>query len=821
MGSSLVLTGGAATARTLKESISLASHGFTVGDVLRWNNGSPSYVRAQADSAVNAEVLGIVSAKVDTNTFELTYGGYIDLPQFAGISYPVLFLSGVCAGGLTHNPPSALGTVVKPVVTRHPTLNGFVLNNYLGTQIGGSSTIGIDEIQPVGTIMPFAGTSIPDTWLECNGGTYSIGSYTELYSKLCYTTGDRAPIYGHIVSISLSAGSASIHTATQVGDYVFVKNHNNAAAGTLTNPSSTPWGTLNGTDVASHENTWDVYGLVVSKGVGHDGGAYGLQVQILPKWTATGPSNTRRFIMPNFFVQGLGSNTNPNPAASAVRVISGADAKTDRGVASINTVQVLAFNVPDLSGRTPIGVMSTDSDAAGAEGDNPYIHITGQYGPIALGAMGGEDRHQLTIAEMPAHDHALFGTLTTALARTAGAGELQVNVGTAASEYPVFISDTGSNTPHNNMPPYLAVRYIIKAKPYTRAAIIDGVDLPYSNLLIRSTDSNSLRSELLSGASGGDLVFYTNGGETSKTGTERMRIYGSGNPGDILFSGDTNNTSRNPLILSVGGSQITNNKDDAFFISTKQDGTTVGYFGFNGYSTQSLKYTEWQLATRGQNDTSSQTRLYVNNLGNVGIHTGTPGASLDVNGTLKVGDFGGATNVMVKPSNTTPGAVGYVQPFYFASSGGITSNGIPAGTWFVYGQWVENTNSAYDNDPTNYMAKVWTVPTGKYLHIASDDQLWGTGTTDDGKGGKINLHWKMSNNAIETIKGAVSNWGGGWTAFVIPPTLNPSATTVGSDTVTAMSGYVFGYAEYDTYGVRGTGNNTPLGSGYGYIQRLA
>ena len=187
-------------------------------------------------------------------------------------------------------------------------------------------------------------------------------------------------------------------------------------------------------------------------------------------------------------------------------------------------------------------------------------------------------------------------------------------------------------------------------------------------------------------------------------------------------------------------------------------------------------------------------------------------------GSVIVGSFAGDTNVMVKPSNTTPGAVGYVQPFYFGYSG-QTSRGIPAGTWFVYGQWVENTNSSSDNDPTNFMAKVWTVPTGKYLHIASDDQLWGT--TDAGNGGKINLHWKMSDNATESISGAVSSWGAGWNTFVIPPTSNPSATTVGSDTVTAMSGYVFGYAQYDTYGVRGNGNNTPLGPGYGYIQRLA
>ena len=699
MGSSLVLTGGAATAKTLKEAISLTSHGFTVGDVLRFNpSGVPkSYVKAQANSAENAEVLGIVNSVSDVNTFELTYGGYIDLPQFAGVSFPVMFLSGVCAGGLTSSPPSAVGTVVKPVVTRHPLLNGFVLNNYLGTQIGGSSTIGIDEIQPVGTIMPFAGTAIPDTWLECNGGTYSIGSYAELYSKLCYTTGDRVPIYGHIVSISLSSGSASIHAATQVGDYVFVKNHNNAAAGTLTNPSSTPWGTLNGTDAASHENTWDVYGLVVSKGVGHDGGAYGLQVQILPKWTATGPSNTRRFIMPNFFVQGLNSNTNPSPAASAVRVISGVDARTDRGVASINTVQVLAFNVPDLSGRTPIGVMSTDSDAAGAEGDNPYIHITGQYGPIALGAMGGEDRHQLTEGELPSHSHGLkaisiqlaSGTPTYNLISadnhaTVTPGSLSGSVYTTTE--PPRTGATGSNVSHNNMPPYLAVRYIIKAKPYTRAAIIDGVDLPYSNLLIRSTDSNSLRSEFLSGASGGDLVFYTNSGEASKTGTERMRI---SNSGIISVGNFVTNYTNTSYRMQVSGSA---SGDSGISINLAQNGSPYG-FGVGNvtadsgsgagvashatiYSAANKNYAASAFALGFQDSASVNigsgfTPLLIgfNASSRIGIGITAPGASLDVNGTFL------ATHATVKNGLTLGVGGAFFNPVSAAPIFGVRAYG--------------------------------------------------------------------------------------------------------------------------------------------------
>ena len=46
MGSSLILTGGAAVTKTLKEAITQTAHGFTVGDVIRWNPTSspPKYV---------------------------------------------------------------------------------------------------------------------------------------------------------------------------------------------------------------------------------------------------------------------------------------------------------------------------------------------------------------------------------------------------------------------------------------------------------------------------------------------------------------------------------------------------------------------------------------------------------------------------------------------------------------------------------------------------------------------------------------------------------------------------------------------------------
>ena len=64
MGSSLILQGGAAVAKTLKESVTQTGHGFTVGDVIRWDGLQvpPKYVKAIADTAQNAEVAGVVSS---------------------------------------------------------------------------------------------------------------------------------------------------------------------------------------------------------------------------------------------------------------------------------------------------------------------------------------------------------------------------------------------------------------------------------------------------------------------------------------------------------------------------------------------------------------------------------------------------------------------------------------------------------------------------------------------------------------------------------------------------------------------------------------
>ena len=94
---------------------------------------------------------------------------------------------------------------------------------------------------------------------------------------------------------------------------------------------------------------------------------------------------------------------------------------------------------PDLRGRTLVG---------SGRAENSITNFT-------LGEMGGEEKHKLSIAEMPSHDH---GVTMAGRAKQSGR-----DTDCWWSEVPGRTEHTGGNQAHNIMQPYYVTNYIIYA----------------------------------------------------------------------------------------------------------------------------------------------------------------------------------------------------------------------------------------------------------------------------------------------------------------------------------------------------------------------
>lgn len=104
------------------------------------------------------------------------------------------------------------------------------------------------------------------------------------------------------------------------------------------------------------------------------------------------------------------------------------------------------FNLPDK--RERVSVMYKSDSTMGTTGATFDT----------IGAKGGEDKHTLSIAEMPAHNH------------TYGKGN-EANVGSLYGWFPVddktgsyATNNTGGGEAHNILQPYIVCNYIIKVK---------------------------------------------------------------------------------------------------------------------------------------------------------------------------------------------------------------------------------------------------------------------------------------------------------------------------------------------------------------------
>ena len=117
------------------------------------------------------------------------------------------------------------------------------------------------------------------------------------------------------------------------------------------------------------------------------------------------------------------------------------------------------FGLPDLQGRAPIHV-----------GQAPGLTSR------RLGETGGASTQTLTVQQMPSHSHMLKSSPDPAdtldpggnlLAESSPLKDQQFNTaGLTASMHSESIGPMGGNQPHNNLPPYLAVNFIIALTGY-------------------------------------------------------------------------------------------------------------------------------------------------------------------------------------------------------------------------------------------------------------------------------------------------------------------------------------------------------------------
>ena len=173
------------------------SNDFRIGDAVRLNGST--YVKAQADSSVNAEVVGVVETR-NSESFTVVYGGEVNLgDSWWGTPTPgqTYFLDNATAGKLVDTPPLTTGTVKKTVLIGTEGGKGIIVN-YLGLLNGfeGGNQVSLEGVSPVGQIVPFAGDitntgMIPRGWLLCNGGQFSSVDYPELATLLGDTYGTR------------------------------------------------------------------------------------------------------------------------------------------------------------------------------------------------------------------------------------------------------------------------------------------------------------------------------------------------------------------------------------------------------------------------------------------------------------------------------------------------------------------------------------------------------------------------------------------------------------------------------------------------------
>lgn len=200
------------------------------------------------------------------------------------------------------------------------------------------------------------------------------------------------------------------------------------------------------------------------------------------------------------------------------------------------------YYLPDLRARVPVGVGSTRDD------NNLLSSFT-------IGMTGGEFKHRLTIREMPSHTHNVGTVLPENPTAASSAGFSVVNL------YPKIdglldnpptvqmkpASFAGLNGSHQNVQPFLATEYIIKAKPDT---VVNFQPSLGSGLSAKDADGTVNTSSL--NLSSSEIGLLVDGDDFKFDGDKRLQIKKALRPKFVpLFNYNNNEVDTGPTNLGI------------------------------------------------------------------------------------------------------------------------------------------------------------------------------------------------------------------------------------------------------------------------------
>lgn len=176
-----------------KIQISQASHGFTNGEALYYDGGASQYRAAESEDGLDA-VVGIVEKVNSADIFEMVLSGQIRFPEVTGHGCNAMTAGdthyikptgtdGTFANVISESNLIAFnnGDINKPlfVATSQSTAIVTNLRGILFDDTEENNTIDV----PVGAIMAFSGTNIPDGYALCNGQYLNIADFSDLHNS--------------------------------------------------------------------------------------------------------------------------------------------------------------------------------------------------------------------------------------------------------------------------------------------------------------------------------------------------------------------------------------------------------------------------------------------------------------------------------------------------------------------------------------------------------------------------------------------------------------------------------------------------------------